>query len=91
MTYAELIGRVAKKGGITKKLARSLVEFCLYSVETTVLLHGRMALPRFGTFVLRTRKQRRILIPQTAEPIQLPPSVAVLFRPAKQFKQKAQQ
>jgi len=86
MTKAELIERIAKnkmlKGGITKKAVSTVVDSLFGEVKRSITKEGRFAYPDFGTFEKRKRKARTGVNPQTGEPIRIPQSLTVAFRPA---------
>ena len=50
---------------------------------------GRVEIDGFGVFELHVRKARRARNPRTNAPIDLPPTMAVRFRPAGALKARA--
>lgn len=87
-TMAYLVRTVAVKLGITAKDARTVIEAFLEVTRSTVKKQGRIGLPAFGTFAVRTRKARQIAAPPTAassEPIQLPATREIRFRASKHW------
>jgi nucleoid DNA-binding protein len=59
----------------------------LFTTIAENALHGKsISIPGFGVFTRRTRKARRIINPQTHQPMDLPESVYVGFRCSKSIR-----
>ena len=90
MTKAELVERIAKakdlKGDVTKKAVNRVVDSLFGEIRRAVSRDGRFAYPDFGTFEKRRRKARKGINPQTGEPIKIPATQTVAFRPAAALK-----
>lgn len=73
---------------LTKKAARELLLTFLENVQEDLTRYGggRVSIPGFGVFTLRTRKERRVLNPRTKESMVLPATKTVGFRPAKELR-----
>ena len=92
MTKSELIDAVnaaaAEKGiDLTKKDTRALIEILFETVADSIADEERFSFPDFGTFNIRHRKAREGRNPRTGEPIQIPASNTVSFKPAPKFKE----
>lgn len=91
MTKAELISRVHDKVGnanLTKKMAESVVEATFDAIKES--LEGsddRFIFPRFGTFTVKERAERKGRNPQNNKEITIPAYKTVTFKPAPQFKE----
>jgi len=72
MTKNELIERVAKKVGLTKKAAQESVATVLSSIKDALAKGDKVVLTGFGTFKVRTRAARKGRNPQTGSAIQIP-------------------
>jgi len=72
MTKKDLIERIAKKVGLTKKAATEAVEAMLGSVKDALARGDKVVLTGFGTFRVRSRSTRKGRNPQTGKPIQIP-------------------
>lgn len=88
MTFATLVSNIAPVIGLTQKGTRDMVAELLMAVERGVIDHGRVSIPGFGTFTLRTRKGRRLKSPSTGEWLEVPPFKALHFSPAAQLKKR---
>ena len=89
MTKMELIEAVMKNqdGDITKKAVTEIVDSVFDTMAKTIKKEKKFTYPGFGTFSLRERKAREGRNPQTKEPIKIPKSRTIGFRPAKSLKE----
>lgn len=71
MTKNELIERIAKKVGLTKRAARQTMDLILGSVSQSLAKGEKVVLQGFGTFKIRRRATRRGRNPQTGATIQI--------------------
>lgn len=71
MTKNELIEKVAKKVGLTKKAATEAVATILNSIRDALSKGDKVVLTGFGTFKVRNRAARKGRNPQTGAPIQI--------------------
>ena len=71
MTKNELIERVAKKVGLTKKAAADAVNSVFGSVRDALAKGDKIVITGFGTFKVRTRKTRKGRNPQSGSAIQI--------------------
>jgi len=90
MTKQELIDVITKnnKWGLSKKAAAEMVDEVFKTIRNVVKKEARFSYPGFGTWVIRHRKARNGINPQTKAPIKIKASKTVGFRPAKEFKSK---
>jgi len=72
MTKNELVERVAKKVGLTKKAAQEAVTTFLNTIKDALAKGDKVVLTGFGTFKVRTRAARKGRNPQTGSAIQIP-------------------
>lgn len=87
MNKAELVDAVHAKLGGTRTDAEKALSTVLEEVTAGLQKDGSVALVGFGTFVVKHRAARTARNPRTGEPIQVPPSRTVGFRPGKALKQ----
>jgi len=71
MTKNELIEKVAKKVGLTKKAAAESVAALLNGVRDALAKGDKVVLTGFGTFKVRNRAARKGRNPQTGTTIQI--------------------
>lgn len=72
MTKNELIEKVSKRVGLTKKAASESVSTFLNSIRDSLAKGEKVVLTGFGTFKVRSRAQRKGRNPQTGSSIQIP-------------------
>ena len=72
MTKADLISQVAKKADLTAKLAKMTVTSVFAIISDALKRNEKVVITGFGTFMVRTRAERKGRNPQTGETIQIP-------------------
>ncbi len=90
MTKEELIVSVKKKtnGHLSKRLVEELIDETFTVVAKAIKKHKRFSYPKFGTFSVKKRKERKGRNPQTGEEILIKASKSVGFKPAPALKNK---
>lgn len=86
MTKAEFIEKVAQNANITKAAAERVLSVMLEGITEGLKEEEKLTLSGFGAFVVDHRKARPGRNPRTGEPITIPASKTVKFRPGKQLK-----
>lgn len=87
---SDLIEAVVEKAplpDLTKKTAAEVVDAVFAAVKEAIQTEGRFSYPGFGTFVVKTRKERTGRNPRTNENITIPASKTVGFKAAPGLKQ----
>jgi nucleoid DNA-binding protein len=87
VTKARLVAQITLEAGgeLTRKGAEHLVDAVFAAVRDSIIRTGRFEWSDFGTLVRRSRKERDGRSP-TGQPVRMPASVSVGFRPAPRFK-----
>ncbi len=88
MTKTELIEAVAGDLGISKTESQKIVETIFGRITTALSTEGKMQIQGFGTFMKKLRKERMGRNPQTKEPMLIPASKTVTFKPGQDLKSK---
>ena len=83
MNKKELIETVSSKAEITKKEADQVVNAVLDSIIEGLSTEGKVILPGFGSFEVRTRTAREGRNPRTGEKIKVDAKRAPAFKPGK--------
>jgi DNA-binding protein HU-beta len=83
---SELVSRLTERLGGDRTIATAAVNGVLAEIEDSVARGERVSLLGFGTFDRRERAARTGRNPQTGATIQLPASVAPVFRPGAGFR-----
>ena len=86
MNKSELVSRLTERLGGDRTIATAAVNGVLAEIEGSVARGERVSLLGFGTFDRRERAPRAGRNPQTGATIQLPASVAPVFRPGAGFR-----
>ena len=86
MNKADLVGTVAEKTGLTKKVAEQTVGVVFDTITDGLKKEGKVQLVGFGSFEVKNRSARMGRNPKTKEPIQIPASKAPVFKPGKALK-----
>ena len=86
MNKSELVSRLTERLGGDRTIATAAVNGVLAEIEESVARGERVSLLGFGTFDRRERAARTGRNPQTGATIQLPASVAPVFRPGAGFR-----
>lgn len=86
MTKTDLIDRIAAESNLTKAAAERVLNSFLDVVTEGLAVEGKLTLTGFGTFVVEARKARTGRNPRTGEPLTIPASKTVKFRPGKLLK-----
>jgi DNA-binding protein HU-beta len=71
MTKNDLIEKVAKKVGLTKKASNEAVMAILNGIKDSLAKGDKVVLTGFGTFKIRSRAARKGRNPQTGASIQI--------------------
>ena len=86
MTKTDLVEKIASSTGLTKKAANDALEAVLSAVEDALSKGDKVTLTGFGTFSVRSRKERMGRNPQTGAPLRIPASKVPGFTAGKSLK-----
>ena len=88
--FVDIVNRRAKKRDIelTKKDTNALLDLIFETAAEVVESEERFSFPDFGTFKVRHREERKGVNPRTQEPMTIPPSNTVKFKPAPKMKER---
>lgn len=86
MNKQELIDAVADRAGVTKGVAKDVLDSILHEVKQNVADGHEVVLVGFGTFRSTHRPARTGRNPQTGAPITIAAAVVPKFTPGKDFK-----
>jgi len=82
MTKNELINAVAKGAKLNKRAAGDVIDTTFEALARAIKKDKRFQVPGFGTFMVRSRKARKVRNPQTGAEIAVNASKTVGFKPA---------
>ena len=86
MTKTEFVEKLAKENGLTKTMAKEVVETFLALTTKILKKDGRIALAGLGVFEVVKRAKRTARNPRTGEPVVIKAHKAVKFKPSKALK-----
>jgi len=86
VTKKELIELVAKKGNLTNKAAKQSVRVFLDGIRDSLKRGEKVVITGFGTFSVRSRKERKGRNPKTGESIKISARKAPGFTAGKSLK-----
>lgn len=85
MTYDDLIAQIADRTAETKASVRKVLQACA-AVKATALQNGEdVRIPGEGRFFVKRNEGRMARNPRTGEPVSVPASNAVKFKPAREL------
>ncbi len=87
MTKADLISMISSKVDLSKKDIGEVVNECFESITTTLSKGDKVQIVGFGTFEVRTRKQRKGRNPSNGKEIIIPESRVPAFKAGKYLKE----
>jgi DNA-binding protein HU-beta len=82
MTKNDLINAVAKGAKLNKRAAGDVIDTTFEALARAIKRDKRFQVPGFGTFMVRSRKARKVRNPQTGAEITVNASKTVGFKPA---------
>ena len=88
MNKAELINAIADETGLSKKDTEATINSFVNVVTNALENKDKVQLIGFGTFETRERAAREGRNPRTKEAIIIPASIAPVFKPGKELKEK---
>lgn len=87
MTKADLINNISEKVEVSKKDITLVVNECFNSISTFLAEGNKVQIVGFGTFEVRTRKERKGRNPSTGKEITIPQSTVPAFKAGKALKE----
>ncbi len=88
MNKSELVDQVAEKTEMSKKDSEKAVKAVLDSITDGLVKGDKVQLVGFGTFEVRSRKEREGRNPATGEKIKIKALKVPAFKPGKALKEK---
>ena len=86
MNKQDLIHKIAEDAELTQKQAAAALDSALNAVVSAVAAGEKVQLVGFGAFEAKKREARTGRNPRTKETIEIPASVAPVFKAGKSFK-----
>ena len=87
LTKKEIINSIYMQIGFSKKISESLLEDVFQILLKSIIIEKKVKVAKFGTFILRKKKERIGRNPKTKESKVISERNVILFRPSKELKQ----
>jgi len=88
VTKTELVDKVSEILSLSRAEAQRQIETVLEAIAVGLTTDDKVLIQGFGTFTVKTRKARMGRNPQTKEPMQIPASKTVTFKPGQDLKNR---
>ena len=86
MTKSEIISQIAKKAGVTAKVAGGVLDALIGLINQTLKEEGEIRIVQLGTFKVVERKARAGFNPKTGAKISISARKALTFRASQTLK-----
>ena len=86
LTKKDIINSVYMQIGFSKKISENLLDDIIYILVDNLIKNKKVKISNFGTFTIRTKKERIGRNPKTRENKVITNRNVVLFKPSTQFK-----
>ena len=87
LTKKDLVNEVYMQVGFSKQISEILIEEFFSLITENLIKEKKIKISKFGTFSLRSKKQRICRNPKTKEKKTISKRDVVLFKPSKEFKE----
>tara|TARA_B100000530_G_scaffold325718_1_gene263731 strand:- start:277 stop:573 length:297 start_codon:yes stop_codon:yes gene_type:complete len=87
LTKKEIINSIYMQIGFSKKISENLLEDIFQILLKNIIVKKKVKIAKFGTFILRKKKERIGRNPKTKEEKVISERNVVLFKPSKELKQ----
>lgn len=88
VTKKELVNRIAEKSGVTKVVAKEIIQQFLDAIIDELSEGNRLEFREFGVFESRARAARRAQNPRTLEKVEVPAKRIVKFKVGRMMRKK---
>ena len=88
LTKKDIINSIYMQIGYSKKLSETLLEDVFEILLKNIVKNKKVKIAKFGTFILRKKKQRLGRNPKTKEIKIISERNVILFKASKEFKEK---
>ena len=88
MNKKDLVEKIAVEQGVSKARAEEVVNAVFSTIVDELKAGEQVKIPGFGNFVVKIRKQRTAVIPNSNKKVIVPSYRVAGFRPAKNFREQ---
>ncbi len=86
LTKRQIINSIYMQIGFSKKISETLLEDIFEIILKNIISHKKVKIAKFGTFILRKKRQRIGRNPKTKEIKIISERNVILFKASKEFK-----
>ena len=86
LTKKEIINSIYMQIGFSKKISETLLEDILEIILNNIIVHKKVKIAKFGTFILRKKNERIGRNPKTKKKEVISARNVILFKASKDFK-----
>ena len=86
LTKKDIVNSIYMQIGFSKKISETLLEDILELILKNIIQHKKVKISKFGTFILKRKKERLGRNPKTKEIKKISERNVILFKPSKEFK-----
>tara|TARA_B100001027_G_C16155179_1_gene279963 strand:+ start:249 stop:542 length:294 start_codon:yes stop_codon:yes gene_type:complete len=86
LTKKEIVNSIYMQIGFSKKISENLLEDILEIILKNIIIHKKVKIAKFGTFLLRRKKERIGRNPKTKKIEVISERNVILFKASKEFK-----
>ena len=87
LTKKDIINSIYMQIGFSKKISETLLEDIFELILKNIIKHKKVKIAKFGTFILRKKKQRMGRNPKTKESKIISERNVILFKASRDFKE----
>ena len=87
LTKKDIINSIYMQIGFSKKISEALLEDIFELILINIIKHKKVKIAKFGTFILRKKKQRMGRNPKTKESKIISERNVILFKASRDFKE----
>ncbi len=86
LTKKEIVNSIYMQIGFSKKISENLLEDVFQIILNNLISRNKVKISKFGTFILRKKKERIGRNPKTKESKIISERNVILFKPSKELK-----
>ena len=86
LTKKEIVNSIYMQIGFSKKISENLLEDVFQIILNNLITNNKVKISKFGTFILRKKKERIGRNPKTKESKIISERNVILFKPSKELK-----
>ena len=86
LTKKDIVNSIYMQIGFSKKISETLLEDIFQIILKNILLENKVKISKFGTFILRKKKERTGRNPKTKKAEIISARNVILFKPSKHLK-----